>query len=393
MFATCGGSTLERVNIHVPYQGPWFAELSWLDEAASVLPGANTLVIGSVSFVGTIDPLHTGTYGAKKTGRLVAGANGWNGSIVHRAYANDAGIKAADVASDAAKLVGESMGSFVGGVDRLGSHYQRDAGTASRTIEDVARGVPWWVDYLGITHVGPRPVVPAPGAYTILSYDPRHNLAILSVDSVDAVTIGSALVDQHLIPKGVTVRSMEIVIAPGSLRIRAWCGVSGENWMAQALRNVVARCTDQRLLGKFRYRVVAQNGTTVDLQWVKRSQAVTMPDDMLRVDMTSGVGGSHPTLTPGCIVYVEFVDGMRDDPIITAFEGRGNDDAVPQMLELGGPNGTAVALNADVVTILLPPFAFSGVTSTGPITGVMTALTGQTLGTITGPSATKVKAK
>jgi hypothetical protein len=390
-FATAGGKPIERATIHVPYQGPWFADVSWLDAAPDVADGAITLTIGSASFVGTIDPAQSGVFGEKRMARVVAGANGWQRSIETRGYANDAGVKASTVATDAANAVKERLGSFTGGADRLGHHYTREAGAASRTLEDAARGASWWVDYSGVTHVGARPNVPAPGAYTLLSYDPRANLAVLSVDSVDAVTIGSALVDADRLPSPVTVRQMEISVSPTALRMTAWCGVRGESFLTQTMRSIVGRLTDQRLTGKYRYRVVQQSGTAVDLQWVKRSVSLTAPPDMLRVEMAPGVSGAHAKLSNGCIVYVEFIDGMRDDPLITAFEGRGNSASVPSVLELGGEGGQPAARQGDTVTFPLPPFVFNGTVGGLPATGVMICVTGQTTGSITvGSSKVKV---
>jgi hypothetical protein len=380
---TCGGLPIERATIHIPYQGPWFADVSWLDSAPSVPEGKVTLTIGSVSFTGTIDPNQSGVFGDKRSARIVAGANGWQKAIGARGYANDAGVKASTIATDAANAVKETLGSFAGAVDRLGAHYTREAGSASRVIEDAARGATWWVDYSGVTHVGIRPNVPAPGAYTLLSYDPRSNVAVLSVDSVDAVTIGSALVDAQRLPTPVTIRQMEISVAPTALRVTVWCGVKGESFLTQTMRSIVGRLTDQRLTGKFRYRVVQQSGTDVDLQWVKRSTSLTVPPDMARVKMAPGVAGAHARLTNGAIVYVEFVDGDRDDPIITGFEGRGKDASVPELLEIGGENGQPVACQGDTVTFPLPPFVFNGTIGGVPATGVMICATGQTVGSIT----------
>jgi hypothetical protein len=362
-----------------------------MDDAPDVKPGSITLVIGSVSFIGTIDPNHTGVFGSKRTARIVAGANGWSQSIAARGYANDAGVKASQIAGDAASAVKETIGSFAGGVDRVGAHYTREAGSASRTIEDAARGATWWVDYSGITHVGTRPAISAPGEYTLLNYDPKLNTAVLSVDSVDAVTIGSAIVDAQRLPAPITVREMEISISPSSLRLKIWCGVKGESQLTQTMRAFVNRLTDQRIRGPLRYRVVHQAGVYVDLQWVKKSTSLTQAPDMLRVQMAPGVAGAHATLTNGCIVYVDFVDGDRDDPIITGFEGRGNPSSVPSVLELGGENGSGVARKNDTVTCPLPPFVFNGTLNGAPITGVMIAATAMTTGSITTCSS-KVKA-
>lgn len=395
-FATCAGQPVERVTIHVPFQGAWFADLDWLDEASDVpKSGKVTLTIGNVIFSATIDPNHTDVFGLKKTGRIIAGANGWSKHIEARpGYANDAGVKASTVAGDAARAVGEMLGSFAGGVTSLGAHYTRDSGSAARTLEDAARGATWWVDYAGVTHVGTRPSVAAAGQYTVLSYDPKSNVAVLAVDAVDAVGIGQTIMDPQRLPSVLTIRSMEISVAPNSFRITAWCGVVGETFLTQCMRSIVGRLTDQKITTTQRYRVVKMEGNRADLQWVRRSTSLTDLPDQLRVDMAPGVSGTHATLTPGCIVYVQFVDGMRDDPIVTGFEGRGNPASVPTLLELGGENGSGAARQNDTVTSPIPPMVANGTMTlpSGPVpfTAVLMAAVGLTTGSITTCSS-KVK--
>jgi hypothetical protein len=220
---------------------------------------------------------------------------------------------------------------------------------------------------------------------------------VLAVDAVDAVLIGQTVFDRDRLPTPVTIRSMEVVVTPGSFRIRAWCGTQGENYLSQVMRNITGRLTDQRLTGIYRYRVVNMNGTRVDLQAVKRGSSLTQMPDNIAVAMTPGVAGAHATLTPGDEVYVQFVDGNRDDPVITNFAGRENPASVPQLLELGGESGSPIARQGDNVTTPFPPTPFTGSALIGgtptPITGVLTPVVAQLVGSITGPCAQKVTAK
>src|SRR4051812_24746414 len=107
LHVTCNGAPLEKLTIHVPGIGPWFAELSFVDEAASVQDGAVVLRVGAAEFRGTLTPSADGSFALRRQSLVTAGAGGWGKLLAARGYRNDAGVKASQVAGDAARDAGE----------------------------------------------------------------------------------------------------------------------------------------------------------------------------------------------------------------------------------------------------------------------------------------------
>jgi hypothetical protein len=324
--------------------------------------------------------------------RIVAGAGGWGQAVVARHYHNDAGVKARTVADDAARTGGETIGTFVPVSERVGIDYVRQAGPASRTLENVLGGAPWWVGYDGVTHAGPRPASPVDSAgYEVLAYNPRERRLELAVTDPRNVGIGSIVSERLDAPQ--TVREFELTVSAGDLRIVAWTGGSeaGAGLAPGLLRSIVARMVDGRLYGKFRYRVLRMAGDRVELQAVRNSAGLP---DVLPVSMWPGVAGVHAVLVPGSECLVEFIEGDRALPIVTHFAGKDGVGFEPAELVLGGAVGSPVARQGDAIEGLLPPAVFTGTitlpSGPSPATGVLTFVTQKFLGVITAGSA-KVK--
>lgn len=323
------GHGVTRAEIHVPGNGPWFADVDFAEDAPGVTGGV-VLTVGSTTFRGVVVPGSAGTFMLQRRARIVAGAGGWSQLVTRLSYHNDAGVLARTVADDAAHTVGESIGSFAGGATHLRVDYVRRVGTAAAVLEDAARGAPWWVGYDGITHVGPRVAVPAvTGSYEVLEYNARHGDVTMAVDDLSAVVIGSVLSDRLDSP--LTVRALEIVITPDASRVVAWCPPEGgvTNQLADTLRAIVERIVDRRLFGKYRYRVVNMTADRANLQAVSNVDGLP---DLANISMWAGTAGAHAALTPGAEVLVEFVAGDREDPIITGFVGKGGPGHSPVSL-------------------------------------------------------------
>lgn len=378
---TCGGAECAKVMLHVPGAGPWFADCALTNADIAAPSGAVELVIGDVTLRGTIDGRHSGTFGGRRSARVVAGGGGWGKAIAAKPYANDAGVKAADVAKDAAVAAGETLGATPG--DSLGNHFTREAGPASRAIDIAAGGLSWWVDFGGVTQVGKRFSVPAAATARVLDYEPMQQRATLTVESLNNLPIGATLSDSRW-TGALTVASLEVTIDDSGLRVSAWLGNAADN-LLETMRRLIGRLMPPQLVGTYKYRVVRMNVDRVDLQIVNK--AAGLPD-LATVDMWPGISGAHAELTPGTLVAVTFLDGSRADPIITSFVGRGGPGNIPKSLTLG-PVDTAnpAARKADTVTMMWPPMAFVGQVNSLPASGVLTALVGQTLGTITTGSA------
>jgi hypothetical protein len=326
-FASVNGQRLTSVRVIVGNTGPWFADLEF--EQAPDLAGLVTITLGALQLVGTVVPEQTGTFALQRKCRVVGGANGWGTMLGPKAYHNDAGIKAQLIAADAAREAGEMLGTFVPAAERVGRDFVRRAALASNVLEEViGDGVAWWVDYGGITQVGPRPASAIPASsYEVLAHDPRTRLVTLAADEPGAVRIGSILSERLDAPQ--TVRDLELHLSGGEFRVTAWCGGSGQEpgRLAGLLQQIARRATDADLFGKYRYRVVsmAVDGR-VELQAVSKTAGLP---DVKPISMWPGVAGAHAELTPGAEVLVEFVEGSRTMPIVTHFAGQDGAGFVP----------------------------------------------------------------
>lgn len=329
-YAHVNGHEVTNVELHVPPLGPWFADVTF--ERAPDVEGAVTLALGALELSGTIAVHFEGTRGLQRMSRIVAGAGGWGTLLPPKAYHNDARVKARTVAEDAAREAGETLGDFAPAEERVGIDYVRQSGPASRVLEDVIGARAWWVDMAGATHVGERESTEAdPDAYTVLEYEPAARVVTLAVDDLTAVAIGSVLSADLDSPQ--TVRELTVRVTPDAVRVRAWTGAqtAGRGRLAGALQRIVARATDGRLHGLWRYRVVQMSGDRVELQAVRQRPGLP---DVLPISMWPGVAGAHAELAGGAEVLVQFIEGDRTQPIVTHFAGKDGVGWVPANLLL-----------------------------------------------------------
>lgn len=315
-YATVDGEPLVSARVHVPSRGPWFADVEF--ESAPSVSGRVTLRLGELELIGTVDPAHDGTHAGHRRSRIVAGGGGWGTLLAPKAYHNDAGVRARTVAQDAAREAGEELADSPLLEARIGVDYVRQAGPASRVLEDALRGAGWWVGYDGVTRVGAREISEASG-YEVLAYLPDSRLAVLALDDLRTIGIGSVISERLDTPQ--TVSELEINVSADRARVKAWTGggESSRGRLEDALRSIVRRSTDDRLFGVWRYRVVQMNGDRVELQAVRRDAGLP---DVLPVSMWPGLAGVHAELTGGAEVLVEFIEGDRTMPIITHFAGK-----------------------------------------------------------------------
>jgi hypothetical protein len=384
-YATVNGLPVQSARVIVGNVGPWHA---LLDVAADdLLSGAVTIRIGTLTLKGTVTEAYSGSFASNQRCRVVAGAGGWAQIVRPRGYHNDAGVKARLVAEDAAREVGERIGTFTPAAERVGVDYARERTHAVAALEDAAGpGVAWWVDYAGVTHVGPRPAATADvEGYDVLAYDPRSRVATLGIDDPSTVTIG-ALIARGL-DKPRVVRELEIRADAEGLRATVWLG-GGEtapDRLAGLMRSIIARATEGQLFGPWRYRVVRMVSGRAELQPV--NTAAGLPD-LGPVELWPGVASAHAELTPGSHVLVQFVEGDRAQPIVTHVAPRGASGWIPTTVTIGGESGPPAARQGDAVEVLLPPAVFNGtMNGSTPLTGVMTFTATKAVGAITGGSA------
>jgi hypothetical protein len=378
------GNRVAKLRLNVANMGPWHAECDM--EEAPALSGPVQLNIGGLLLLGSVVAQSDGTFGNQRKLRIAAGGGGWGLTVKAKGYHNDAGVKAREVALDLARAVGEQIGTFVPAVERLGADFassQANAATVLRRV--IGDNVAWWVDYNGVTNVGPRSTAAlASTDYEVLAFDPRSRIATLAVDNPLAVSVGSIISERLDAPQ--TVRDFELRIDGSEMRVMAWCGGSAveAGRLAELMRIIARQSNAGRIYGKTRYRVVGMGGDgRVNLQAVRK--AAGLPD-MTSVSQWPGVAGTHAELTPGAEVLVEFVEGDPSMPIVTHYAGKGGTGFVPAHLVIGGDAGSPAARSGDAVEVLLPPAVFSGTISGSPASGVLTFPMNKTSGTITAGS-------
>jgi hypothetical protein len=347
MYATIGGRPVASALVVVPSRGPWWADVDL--ELDDEVAGRTTLALGALELSGTVRASENGAHGLQRRLRLVAGADGWGTRLAPKAYHADNGVRARTLAEDAAREAGEELGTFEPAAERVGIDYVRQAGPASRCLEDALGGVPWYVDTDGVTNVGERPSSSPPAsAYEVLGYDPRARVVTLAVDELDTITVGATISER--LEESLVVRELEIAAGPDGVRLRAWCGEdAGYGRIGDALRGFVRRVVDDRYFGISKYRVIRMSSDRVELQAVRRGG--DMPD-ILPISMWPGVAGAHADLTPGAEVLVQFIDGERTQPIVTHFAGKDGNGWTPAnvtidattLIKLGANASSFVAL-------------------------------------------------
>jgi hypothetical protein len=187
-FGAVNGKPFQSLELHVPQSGVWFADVRMLGD--DVLSGQVTISIGDVTLSGTVSQL-SGSFGLQQVTRIVGGGGGWAKSLPAKHYHNDAGVKRDLIASDAARLCGETLATTSFPSERVGTDYVRVAGPGSAAIDYLAAGVSWWVGFDGLTYVGTRTTRAAvSGEYEVLSYDPISQTVEVAVDSLNDVGIG-----------------------------------------------------------------------------------------------------------------------------------------------------------------------------------------------------------
>lgn len=363
-YATLDGHPTTFVEVHVAAVGPWWADVDCSE--APELSGPVILRVGDLELWGTVDAGAAGSFGIQRRVRLVAGGGGWSTLLPAKAYHNDGGVSALLVAQDAAREAGEVLGAVTPAVARLGVDYVRQSGPAARVLEEAIGGVEWWVGYDGITAVGSRGTVDAsPGAYELLDYEPRHRVALLAVDDLRKVVIGTRLSERF--DEACTARELVITVLADSSRVRVWTGDSRTTRMAGLFRAIIERATDAKLHGMWKYRVVRMSGaesdTRAELQAMSRAEGLP---DVLPISFMMGIPGVHANLTPGTEVVVQFLEGKRTQPMITHFAGKDGPGFVPVAMTIGSVgDGNAAARAGDAVRVTIPIGTFLTAASGG----------------------------
>ena len=322
---TIDGFDAVGVTLWSPYSGRWILSGIVTDEGFALSERQVTATIGTQSFVGTIDLSKSSEHLKTKRVRIVAGANGWQKTIPHQAFHNDAGVKKFTIAKALAKAAGEQLGDEPS--DKVGSDWGWKDDQASKIFGSMFPD--WYVGFDGKTYTSARSAVAQGKDIEALNYDRESNMVSLAVYETVPVP-GMTITDERF--GTLTIRSFTLLASGDSITASAWFGPTGATKLAAAVRSVVQQ-TQTGLWGIYRYRVVAMNSDgRVSLQAVKSGMG--LPDQMA-VPQTPGLPGWEAELTPGAIVLVQFVDGDPGIPRITGYHENTDGGFVPQSLTYG----------------------------------------------------------
>jgi hypothetical protein len=347
-----------------PGAGVWSFEAS-VDLGAAETPpeGRVTVTVGSDTLSGTVDPRRSGRMGTTARVLVVAGAGGWDKPVPALHLKNDLGVTSTAAFTAAAAAVGETV------VDpaprRLGADYVRTAGPASRVL----RGVAWYLDAAGVTHIGKRPALPIAPDVSILEWDPLERRAVLAADRL--VWPGTLLVDPRF-GTGI-VRDVEQNFTADGARVLAWCetGAIAEeeagNRLARGLAALAAHAVGVVHLRRYAYRVVLQGADgRVTLQVVSREDRV--PEMLRAVPVWAWPPGVSQILAPGTVVLVAFVAGDAAAPVVVGFDPN-------------APPAISTSVGGDVPLVLASPDLATWVA------GVTAYVNGRAPGTLIPPTA------
>ena len=358
--ATLNGATVLSCSLHVPAWG-----LSWADvelDASDQLSGPVSLVVGDLTMAMTV--MSGGPWQGRACYRLAGGAGGWGKPIPAKPYTNDAGVKVAYLLNEAAQACGETFDG-AGSTATIGPAWTREAGPAGRQLALLAPQA-WYVDELGVTRLGARPVTTYTGTGTVEKKDLALGKLVIAADAI-ATLVPGATVD------GLVVLDVVHTVHAGKLRTTVY-GARGSaaSRLGSALGLVVDALTAElRYRGVWSYRVVAQSGELLDLQ-VERASC-GLPDlQRVPVRYPAGVKATHAM---GSMVLVAFVNG---DPARRAVVA-GDDPSSPGWAPLELDADATLVKLAGGVPVVQGVARMGDSVSAGPFTG-----------TITGPCSLKV---
>lgn len=355
MNLTAFGFPVLTFRLLVPYSGPWMLD-AVLDADVAPTSGAPAVVAGeSAQLVGTVDadPDRTFKFGERVRLGVLAGGGGWHKPVRPQHYHSDAALPLATVVTSTAAEVKEKV--VVSAPETLGKDFFRVAGPASQVL----RGRSWWVDFLGVTQVGPRLPKPAPTSLEILSWDEVTGTCECALDEL--LEPGTVLVDERFGTR--IVRDVELVLSESSIRATCWLVSSapegeGNLELVQALGAIATRAIGPQWLRQYEYTVVSMQGDRV---------AVT-PADPKKAPQASplsvwcGAPGMKSKLAPGTKVLVGFANGDPLSPFIGHFEPAEGEGWMPLELTLDalkkveiGPSALAVELAGGSAAVALAP--------------------------------------
>jgi hypothetical protein len=297
-----------------PWAGAWTVEVDLELDATMVEPsGRCILTAGAKQLVGTIDPTASGRFGSTFRASVTGGGGGWSGPVTDQAFHSDGGLLSTIPIAATAAEVGEV--AVVEVPVSLGTDFAR---SSKLPASQVFRGADWYVDALGITHVGPRLEVPLVDPdVVVLSYDGNMQTAEIATDTI--LEPGMILTDSRF--GQLTIRQVEQRFDVDGARATVW--VSSSSSVAHSLGGAIGKLARIAVglpsLRSYKYTVISQGGDgRLVLKVVNQSAGIP---DQLPISILYGIPGCTAKVAPGTVVVLRFLEGDPGQPIVESFDG------------------------------------------------------------------------
>ena len=215
--ATANGNSLTDAVLTAPRTGAWIFD-GVTAEPVDIAVGPVALTVGDIVLSGTVT--RSAAFTGARNFRAVGGRSGWTATVQARGYSSPNGLQLAPLLQDAARDAGEVLGPVA--ANSAGLAYTRRQGPASQVFALLPVGTEWWVDYLGVTQVGARPVGLATAAIQVQDYDGERGVAFFSTDNPAQFLPGKSLIDPTIGTR--VINAIVWRVSDGKLRGEAWTG-------------------------------------------------------------------------------------------------------------------------------------------------------------------------
>ena len=307
--------------IHL-FTGAWTVDLTVsansLAQNGGMPSGKVILTFGGTKMSGTIDPRNSGSWGPRGKVRVVGGAGAWDTVVTAQDFHSDALVTSTMVYSATAASIGEVVVDIL--PQPLGIDFARTSGPASRVFRDN----PWWVDFTGVTNVGPRPPALQDLSLVLRDFDPTKNMITFS--SGVPLVPNTTIIDPSQrfgIGKTFTVYDVEQVFDANGSTGWAWTTSSACSQLVSDLKSATLEWTRANYLRVYRYRLITYQGpgpgggpSRMALQAVNPTAGAP---DLVPITPTSGLAGCVNQLAPSQEVLIGFEDANPGVPYIVSY--------------------------------------------------------------------------
>ena len=335
---------------------------------------------------GTADPHEGGRFVSSVKVVVLAGGGGWATPVPAQHFQNANGISSLTVEQDTAALVGEKVNDPV--PISLGTDWVREGSEDEpRPASTVFGDRQWYVDTQGTTQVQSWPAVTPDSSLELLEWDPLQQCGLVACDTL--VLPGTVITDSRF-DGPITVRDVDQTFDRQGSRARIWCSSEAVTRLMSALSQMVRTFGKLGGLKRWTYRIVTQDGSTLNLQAVLNADGTKPPiPDCTKVNVWPGMAGLSAKHTLASNVGVVFRNGDFSQPTVVDFDG-----TLPQELTIDAANvlhlgagatttklgesasdyqGAGAAYNGATCTVMLPPECpVVGIVSGLPFVGVVT---------------------